>query len=437
MGQEIKSEDLENPAADETTGLLSEHSHSHGDAEEKDAKKEKGGGHGHSHEGSGHGHSYEDAEEKDAKEEKGGGHGHSHGGDELEERDMDEDRNKLIRATVLCFLFMIGEIIGGYLAHSLAIMTDAAHLLSDVAGMAISIAAISWARKAANQQYSFGYHRIEILGALASILLIWVLTAVLVYEAVQRMTEPEYVKGETMFICASLGLVINILMLLVLGGHGHSHGGDEEGHGHGQSENINVNAAYVHVLGDLIQTVGVIIAACFIWTEPWDVGRYSPLVNGVRTGPGCDDGPAEGCSYWSMADPISTCFFAILVLGTTIGIAKQSIHLLMNGSPTNIKVSEVLYELKIIEGVSDVHDFHCWSITEGKNYCSFHLIVEDNVQLDQNDTILKSAIKVCHAANIGHPTVQIEHASMDCHISLDHSQGKFKEKRGGDHGHAH
>ena len=124
-----------------------------------------------------------------------------------------KNRNQLILATVLCTFFMIAEVIGGYMAGSLAIMTDAAHLLSDVAGFLISLFAIWLAQRPASGHMSFGFHRAEILGAIASVLLIWALTGVLLFEAVQRVLNPRDVDGKTMFIVATLGLVVNVMFV--------------------------------------------------------------------------------------------------------------------------------------------------------------------------------------------------------------------------------
>jgi len=200
------------------------------------------------------------------------------------------------------------QVVGGYYAGSLAIMTDAAHLLSDLVGFLISILALYVARKAPTSRLSFGFHRAEILGALVSVFLIWILSGVLLYEAVLRSISPIHVDGKLMFIVASVGLGINLLMGLTLG-HGHSHG---HSHSHVQGDgtdshtstdvhysatptasgrrlsivNVNVKAAQIHVAGDAIQSVGVMIAGLIIWLKP----------------------------SLEIADPICTFVFAFLVL---------------------------------------------------------------------------------------------------------------------------
>ncbi|KAL4094386.1 hypothetical protein PRIC1_010047 [Phytophthora ramorum] len=275
-------------------------------------------------------------------------------------------QRKLQLACLCSLLFMCAEIVGGFLAGSLAIMTDAAHLLSDVAGFCISLFAIWVGTLPASGRLSFGFQRAEVIGAVTSVLVIWVLTGVLVYAAVERFMEclqpnpKEHVNGKLMFIVACIGLFVNLILMQILGhghshggggGHGHSHGGeahghahgdsssasssDEEGHGHSHAhghshgghghgdlengkapkpakkklENLNIQAAYIHALGDFIQSVGVCAAGGLIWYKP----------------------------EWQIADPIATFIFSILVLATTIGIRglpSLSVHLVSDDAET-------------------------------------------------------------------------------------------------------
>ncbi|ETV66773.1 hypothetical protein, variant [Aphanomyces astaci] len=235
-------------------------------------------------------------------------------------------RKKLQWACLFSLVFMVAEVVGGFMAGSLAIMTDAAHLLSDVAGFCISLFAIWVQTLPASSKMTFGFHRAEILGAIVSVLVIWVLTGFLVYAAIERFQDAisdspqEHVDGKLMFIVAVLGLVVNLALMKILGHshshgiggashghshggnddhhddhHGHSHGGDDDHHGHSHGhdeehghghnepkkqgddngkpslENLNIQAAYIHALGDFIQSLGVCIAGALIWyvTIPW------------------------------------------------------------------------------------------------------------------------------------------------------------------------
>jgi cation diffusion facilitator family transporter len=284
-------------------------------------------------------------------------------------------------------------------------MTDAAHLLSDVAGMAISISAITLARQQSNKAYTFGYHRAEVLGALLSVLLIWALTAILVYEAILRMITPEQVKGELMFFIAVAGLFINIAMLCVLGGHGHSHGGAECS-GHGDEENINVRAAVVHIIGDFVQTIGVIIAAVLIWISPAEESI------GYRL-----DSNGNKISNWCLADPVCTCVFAILVLMTTWGIVKESVNVLMLRTPEGVKLSDFLKELRQVKDVVEVHDVHLWAVSPGKNCIACHIRVDHSAGDNCSDDDVLSAAQLLASKKykIWHCTFQIEHTECAPH----------------------
>jgi solute carrier family 30 (zinc transporter), member 2 len=341
-------------------------------------------------------------------------------------------RKRLLVASLLCVAFMIAEAVGGILAGSLAILTDAAHLLSDLAGFLISVGALWLTSRKPTDSLSYGFHRAEILGALLSVFLIWAVTAVLMWEAVDRIKNPTPVDGKLMLIIAVIGFVINSIMAFVLhgSGHGHSHGGghghshshdevphfivdsnvsinthehddshapllDEEhkhdhehdhgnshdhghGHGHGHEENLNIRAAFIHVLGDMAQSIGVIIAAAIIWCKP----------------------------EWQIVDPICTCVFAFIVLLTTFRLIGDSFHILMEGTPKHIDYRKVQQELSSLNSVKGVHDLHIWSITSGKPALSVHLAVEQGVDqrtvLRATQEMLLSKFKICHS------TIQID-----------------------------
>ena len=141
-------------------------------------------------------------------------------------------KRKLLIGAALCLLFMCAEIVGGYLAHSLAIMTDAAHMLSDVAGFLVGVLSLFLTNRAPTPKYSFGYHIAEVLGAMVSISIVWLMTGVLLYEATNRLFSPEPVDGRTMFVVSLVGVVMNVVLMAVLGHGEGGHGGHGGGHGH-------------------------------------------------------------------------------------------------------------------------------------------------------------------------------------------------------------
>jgi len=326
-------------------------------------------------------------------------------GKNIKDPQAQSDHAKLLRATVLCFLFMVGEAVGGYFSGSLAILTDAAHLFSDVAAMVISISAIGLAQRKPTMAYSWGFHRAEILGAIGSVLMIWMLTGVLVYQAILRMITPTFVDGRMMLIIGCIGLVVNLLMLFILGGH--FHGGKQCDGDHGDGARIggiNVSAAYIHVLGDLLQTCGVIIAAALIWTTPIDVGYFA-----------CPEEPVRGCTKWLYMDPLCTCVFAIFVMLTTKNIAKECIETVMHKTPSNIDIEALQAALQRIDSVkpAGVKDLHVWSITTGKHACSLRLQLCTN---DPRGEVLTKAHRICQQYNCGKTVIQIETPSFNVRV---------------------
>ncbi|OQR70561.1 zinc transporter 2 isoform 2 [Tropilaelaps mercedesae] len=293
-------------------------------------------------------------------------------------------KRKLIIASILCLLFMLIECVGGILANSLAIATDAAHLLTDFASFMISLFALWISARPASKRMSYGWHRAEVIGALTSVLLIWVVTGILVYLAVERIVYDNYeIQSIYMVISASIGVAVNIIMgcSLHYGGlpHGHSHGGSgghghfegkvepdapvvsdvEEGraaphrhnsaaHTHDPNSNINVRAALIHVIGDFLQSLGVLVAAFVIHFWP----------------------------DMRIVDPICTFVFSVLVLITTVAILKETIVVLMEGKPKGIDFGEVRELLTAVRGVKHVHNLRIWALTLEKTVLSTHVGIE-------------------------------------------------------------
>ena len=337
---------------------------------------------------------------------------------------------KLYISIGICTLFMIAEVIGGIISGSLAILTDAAHILSDILGFGISVISIHITRLPASRRMSFGFHRAEVLGALLSIAAIWALTAWLISEAIHRIIHLNHVDGELMVITAVAGLAGNLIMVFVLG-HNHNHIGHSHDHGHGHKlhepkshdhhdhehhdhehhshehhchehqshehhghehhelhevhsddhehqhnhENLNMRAAVLHVIGDVLQSAGVIVAGCIIYFYP----------------------------HCSIADPICTLLFSLIVMFTTIPIVKSCLTILMEATPESIDSSEIEQDLRNIALVSDVHDLHVWSISSGKISLSVHLIGEDGPCIVQKaQKMLKKKYGIMHT------TIQIE-----------------------------
>lgn len=297
-------------------------------------------------------------------------------------------RRKLIYASVLCVLFMIGEVVGGVLSNSLAIATDAAHLLTDFASFMISLFALWVAAKPKSQKLSFGWHRAEVLGATVSVLMIWLVTGILVYMAVLRCINQNYeINAEAMLITSGLGVVVNIIMAATLGhGHGHSHGGgDAEGgaHGHAHGENINVKAAFIHVIGDFLQSLGVFTAAIVIYFKP----------------------------TWTIIDPICTFVFSILVLATTFSILRKTIGVLMEATPSGINYEIVKTSFLSVKGIKQIHNLRIWGLTTDKTALAAHLAVERG--FDTQKVLQEATIKIRSVYNFYEMTLQVEEFQND------------------------
>ena len=403
-------------------------------------------------------------------------------------------------AMVFCFFFMICEIVGGYLAHSLAILTDAAHLLTDVGGFGLAIFSLHMSAWAACGKFTYGWHRAEVVGTLASMFTIWALVSVIVWEALNRIVtmyqcstgehqsylptsapkhhvhgtdssvsgfvaawglnesppvamvhgqKCEAVQAPLMVVIGVLGLLVNLACAALLtwgghhghshgphGGHGHSHGGDDHGHSHGEAEEDHghshgeadhgdshgeedhghshgdaehhghgdggcshdeepkkgrkkgaaLNSAFLHALGDCIQSAGVIVSALFIWIM--NMRTYG--VSSVPT------------SVYNLADPVSSIFFGVVTLFTTKALMKELFGILMEMTPPHIDAEAVTAKLKTIPTVQDVHDLHIWSITAEKASLSVHLVASNHI------VTLRMAQEICESFGITHHTIQVD-----------------------------
>ncbi|XP_018578076.1 zinc transporter 2 isoform X2 [Anoplophora glabripennis] len=300
-------------------------------------------------------------------------HCHQKGAPEVDKR----ARRKLIIASILCVIFMIGEIVGGYISNSLAIASDAAHLLTDFASFMISLFSLYMANRPSTRKMSFGWYRAEVIGALTSVLLIWVVTGILVYLAVQRIINKNYdIDAKVMLITSGIGVIVNLVMGLTLHQHGHTHSGSSHGHSH--DENINVRAAFIHVLGDFLQSFGVFVAATVIYFK----------------------------RDWMIVDPICTFLFSVLVLITTFAIIKDAIMVLMEALPKGIDFEAVMNILLNIEGVKRVHNLRIWALSLDKIAMSAHVAISPGTN-PQN--VLMVATKNIHDKfNFFEMTLQIE-----------------------------
>lgn len=289
-------------------------------------------------------------------------HSHSHGGHNHAHY---KNKKALTISFILISSYMIIEFIGGWLTNSLALLSDAGHMLSDSMALGLSLGAIVLGGKKATESKTFGYKRYEILAALLNGIVLVVIAVFIFKEAIYRLYTPQIVIGKGMMIISTLGLIINIIVAIVLHSHGSTH------------ENLNVRSAYLHVIGDLLGSIGAIIAAVLI------------LAFG-----------------WYIADPIASMIVSVLVLYSGWTILKDSVNVLMEAKPSAVDYQNIKILLKDIEGVKDVHDLHVWMITNEFVSMTVHLNVEKD---SDRDRIIEVANKVISKAyGITHITIQTE-----------------------------
>ncbi|WP_217585743.1 cation diffusion facilitator family transporter [Lentibacillus saliphilus] len=264
---------------------------------------------------------------------------------------------------LIIFSFMIVEAIGGLITNSLALLSDAGHMLSDAASLGLSLLAFKIGAKKATLSKTYGYRRLEIIAAFINGVTLIVISLYIFYEAYQRFLDPPNVSA-SMIIIASIGLLVNIIVAWML------MRGDSK-------DNLNVRSALLHVFGDLLGSVGAIIAGLLIYFFSWN-----------------------------LADPIASIIVAALIIISGFRVTKDAAHILMEGKPTNVDINQIYFELERIPGVQNPHDLHVWSITSDFHALSCHLVVETDTNRDS--VLLEAKQMLKQNFDIHHSTIQIE-----------------------------
>lgn len=289
------------------------------------------------------------------------GAGHSHGGSAGTA--AGRHKSRLAMAFGLTFSFMLAEVIGGLWTGSLALLADAAHMLTDAGGLALALVAIRFAEKPATPQRTYGYVRMEILSALANAVVLLLLTLYILYEAYQRFLNPPPILGGPMLAVAVVGLIVNLISMKLLAG--------------GSSESLNVKGAYFEVLSDMLGSLGVIIAAVIV----------------MATG-------------WRLADPIVGAGIGLFIVPRTWILLKQAVHILMEGTPPEVDIALLEKSLLALPGVTAVHDLHVWTLTSGLDAMSAHIVVADMAQ--GRETLIAANRLLADEFGLKHSTIQIE-----------------------------
>ncbi|PID03717.1 cation transporter [Sporosarcina sp. P2] len=279
------------------------------------------------------------------------------------------NKRGLIIALSITTIIMILEFFGGLFTNSLALLSDSGHMLSDASSMALSLMAIWFASRPPSSNKTYGYYRFEILAALFNGVTLFVIAGFIVKEAIQRFNDPPTVASGTMIIIAFIGLAANLLSAVTL-----LKKADVK-------ENINLKSAYIHIIGDALGSVGAILAGLLMLLFDWYI-----------------------------ADPIISMVVALLILKSAWSVLKQSIHILMEGSPLMINKKEVLALLENIKGVENVHDLHIWTITSGLDSLTCHILIGEE---SDEQVILQKAINlILDNYKIEHTTIQIEKSNL-------------------------
>ena len=296
-------------------------------------------------------------------------HGHDHGHGIGGKR---EGNTSALRwAFGITTLILVAEAVGGWLTNSLALLSDAGHMLSDAASLGLSLLAIHFAQKPASASKSYGYRRLEILAALANGVALFVIAVAISWEAAHRLFAPPPVASLPMMGIAGIGLAANLASAWVL-----LHQGDVK-------DNLNLRSAYLHVLGDALGSVGALLAGALMYFYGWYV-----------------------------ADPIVSVAVALLILRGAWGVVSQSLHILMEGTPTGSNIEAMIASLETIPGVCNVHDVHVWTVTSGYDVFSCHLVVSKGTNITK--VVAAGAELLERQFGIRHTTIQVLEDDADC-----------------------
>jgi len=289
-------------------------------------------------------------------------HSHTHDGHRT------ASRKRLTWTLGLVLLYMVAEAVGGWLTNSLALLSDAGHMLSDAGSLGLALFALWIAARPRTSERTFGYHRTEILAALVNGATLVAISVFIVVEAWARFQSPEPVLGKPMMAVAAGGLVVNVASLWIL--HG------------GRDASLNVRGAWLHVISDTLGSVQAIAAGALIWAFGWD---------------------------W--ADPAASVMIALLVVWSAWELLREAVNVLMESAPRDIDAREIEEAIGAVEGVDAFHDLHVWTITSGFDSLSVHVQASGR----DRDAVLADVREVVRQRfGIEHSTVQVETEDAAC-----------------------
>jgi cobalt-zinc-cadmium efflux system protein len=289
-------------------------------------------------------------------------------------------RSRLIAVLGVTLVVLVIEVVGSWLTGSLALLADAGHLLTDVAGIGLAVLAVTFASRPATPERTFGYYRLEIIAAVVNAVLLLVIALVILWEAWRRWADPPQVQSGLMLAFALVGLVANLIGLLLLR--------------EGARESLNVKGAYLEVLGDLLGSGAVIAAALVI----------------VTTG-------------WLRADVLASVAVALMILPRTATLLREAVDVLLEAAPRGVDLAEVREHILGTPGVIGAHDLHAWTISSGLPVLSVHVVVSDHALADGGAGRVLDELSHCLADHfdVEHCTFQLEAASHVEHEFRGHA----------------
>jgi len=300
--------------------------------------------------------------------------------------DQVKDRSATLKIALgLTCVVLLVELAGGLAAHSLALLSDAGHVLTDVFALGLAWFAVAQAKRPADQRRSYGYHRVSILAALVNAVTLIVIVIVIAVEAVRRLANPEPVQGGIVIVAALVGIAINAFVVFGL---------------RGETHNLNMRAALIHVTGDIGASIGVVVAGAII----------------LLTG-------------WLAIDPLLSIAIAVLIAFGAWRIVRETVNLLMEGTPREINLVAVTSEINGTPLISSMHDLHVWALSSDETALSVHVVVEDCPLGEAEHVVRDLERRLCDRFAIGHTTIQVE----SCHPcgEINHGAGQHN------HPHAH
>jgi cobalt-zinc-cadmium efflux system protein len=300
---------------------------------------------------------------------------------------MNNQRSLALALLIIVLIFMV-ELAGGFVSNSLALLSDAGHMLTDAMALTLALLATIFAVRPATKERTFGFYRLEILSALFNGSVLSLVALYIFYEAVVRLLNPVVVRSDILLMVATIGLLANIGAAVILA--------------KSSRDNLNVRGAFLHVLSDLASSVAVIIGGLLI--------RYLG---------------------WYYIDPLLGIAIGLLILRGATGLVLESVNILLEATPRDTNLEEVAETIRLVNGVEDLHDLHLWTITSGMNAISAHLVIAD-AMADKASAILGEVNAVLKEKyNINHATFQTECESCPSGL-ICHLEPKEKE-----HGHPH